>query len=54
LKHSVTANVFTRDNKLTENVMKYRYMEIGVRDETYIHEEVKGKLNSGIACYHSV
>jgi hypothetical protein len=35
-------------------VAKYKYLETKLTDQNCIREEVKSRLNSGNACYHSV
>jgi hypothetical protein len=37
-----------------ENLEKFRYLGKTVTKQNVIHEEIKGRLNSGNACYHSV
>ena len=33
---------------------KFKYLETVLTNENYIHEEIKNRLKSGNACYHSV
>jgi hypothetical protein len=39
-------------NKILENMAKFKYLGTRVSDETFIHEEMKSRLNSGNVCYN--
>jgi uncharacterized protein involved in tellurium resistance len=41
-------------NRSYENVSQFKYLEATVTDQNLIQEEIKSRLNSGNACYHSV
>jgi hypothetical protein len=41
-------------NRSFENGAQFKYLEMTVTSQNLIHEEIKRRLNSGNACYHSV
>jgi hypothetical protein len=41
-------------NRSFENLSQFRYLGTIVTNQNLIHEEIKRRLNSGNACYHSV
>jgi hypothetical protein len=42
------------DNSSTERVEEFKYLGTTLKDQNYIHEEIKSTLKLGNACYHSV
>jgi hypothetical protein len=40
-------------NRSFEGEVKFKYSRTTLIDQTYMHEEIKIRLNSGNACYHS-
>jgi hypothetical protein len=41
-------------NRLFEDVAKFKYLGAILTDQIWMHEEIKSRLNSGNACYHSI
>jgi hypothetical protein len=41
-------------NRSFENVSQFKYLGMTVTNKNFIQEEIKRRLNSGNACYHSV
>jgi ribosomal protein S2 len=41
-------------NRCLENVVQFRYLGTTITNQNLIQEEIKRRLNSGHACYHSV
>jgi hypothetical protein len=41
-------------NRLFGNVSQFKYLGMTVTNQNLIQEEIKKRLNSGNACYHSV
>jgi hypothetical protein len=41
-------------NRSFENVEQFRYLGTTVTNQNLVQEEIKRRLNSGNACYHSV
>jgi hypothetical protein len=41
-------------NKFLENMEKFKYFGKTIRNQNYIHEQIKNGLICGKPCYHSV
>jgi hypothetical protein len=41
-------------NESFRNVAKFKYFEMMLTNQNYIHDEIKSRLNSGNVCYYSV
>jgi ribosomal protein S2 len=41
-------------NESFENIVKFRYLGMMLTNQNDIHDEIKSRLHSGNACYHSV
>jgi hypothetical protein len=41
-------------NRFLEGMAEFKYLGTTVRDENFMHEDIKSRLNLGNTCYHSV
>jgi hypothetical protein len=48
------SNAMKTGNRCFENVAQFRYLGTTIKNQNLIQEEIKRRLNSGIACHHSV
>jgi hypothetical protein len=48
------SNDITVAKKSFEKVAKFKYLGSTLTDQNFIHEEIRSRLNSGNACYHTV
>ena len=54
VQHAGPNYILKIGNKSFDRVEYYRYLETNLTIANSIHEEIKSRLNSGNACYHSV
>jgi len=47
-------NVSKLGNKSFERMEQFRYLETTLNNQNFIQEEIKSRIKSGNACYHSV
>jgi hypothetical protein len=47
-------NTGQNHDRCFENVVQFRYLGTTITNQNLIEEEIKRRLNSGNACYHSV
>jgi hypothetical protein len=48
------SHIMRNDNSSFERVEEFRYLGTVLTNQNYIQEEIKSRLKSGNACYHSV
>jgi hypothetical protein len=46
--------IITITNRPFENVAKFKYLGMTLRNKNLIYEEIRSRLDLGNACYHSV
>jgi hypothetical protein len=53
-QYAVQCHTIKTAHRSFENVAQFKYFETTVTNQNMIHEEIKGRLNLGNACNHSV
>jgi hypothetical protein len=53
-QHARRSHNIKPDNSYFERAEEFKYLGTNVTNQNSIQEEIKNKLNSGNACYHSV
>jgi hypothetical protein len=47
------SNTMKFGNKSSEGMEQFKYLETILNNQNFIQEEIKRRLNTGTACYHS-